>query len=120
MRRLICVLGENVEDDREASASRGSQRGRAGGLGIGAVIDDRADQVGASGIDPGAPQRRANPYWRVTLSINRVNACGSPPNPMILTGTEDRWTKNFSVLSAVGARRNAGRPSRWRVGLRRC
>jgi len=97
----------NVEDDREASASRGGMPGGAGGLGIGTIII--LGLIGwALGIDPsvlingaqilsggGAPSQQ-------TDEAPRVNA--GTPNDMtgqfvaaVLGDTEDRWTEIFAA-----------------------
>src|SRR5690242_5917165 len=92
----------NVEDDREASASRGIPGG-GGGLGIGAVII-----VGLIswyfGVDPnvilnllngvGSPTEQSSPAPSATP--------GTPSDPtgkfiaLVLGDTEDRWTEIFS------------------------
>jgi hypothetical protein len=97
---------DNVEDDREASASRGGLPGGAGGLGIGTVII-----IGLIswyfGIDPsvllngaqiltggGAPSQTA-PSPPVTA--------GTPTDPtgrfvaLVLGDTEDRWKEIFTA-----------------------
>ena len=93
----------NVEDDREASASRGMPGG-GGGLGIGAVII-----VGLVswyfGVDPsiilnllggvGSPSEQSSPAPSV--------APGTPDDPtgkfvaLVLGDTEDRWTEMFAA-----------------------
>ena len=97
----------NVEDDREASASRGGMPGGAGGLGIGTIII--LGLIGwALGIDPsvlingaqilsggGAPSQQ-------TDEAPRVNA-GTPNDTTgqfvaaVLGDTEDRWTEIFAA-----------------------
>jgi predicted metalloprotease len=100
---------DNVEDDREASASRGGLPGGAGGLGIGTII-----VIGLIswyfGIDPnvllngaqiltggGATSEQTSPAPPVSA--------GTPHDPtgkfvaLVLGDTEDRWT---IVLDAVG------------------
>ncbi|SPJ15056.1 conserved hypothetical protein [Burkholderiales bacterium] len=97
---------DNVEDDREASASRGGMPGGAGGLGIGTII-----VIGLIswyfGIDPnvllngaqiltggGATSEQTGPAPPVTA--------GTPHDPtgkfvaMVLGDTEDRWTEIFA------------------------
>ena len=97
---------DNVEDDREASASRGGMPGGAGGLGIGTII-----VIGLIswyfGIDPsvllngaqiltggGATSEQTAPAPPVTA--------GTPHDPtgkfvaMVLGDTEDRWTEIFA------------------------
>jgi hypothetical protein len=97
----------NVEDDREASASRGGMSGGASGLGIGTVII-----IGLIswyfGIDPsvllngaqiltggGAPSQQ-------TGTAPPVSA-GTPTDPtgkfvaLVLGDTEDRWTEIFAA-----------------------
>jgi len=98
---------DNVEDDREASASRGGMPGGAGGLGIGTII-----VIGLIswyfGIDPnvllngaqiltggGATSEQTGPAPPV--------AAGTPHDPsgqfvaLVLGDTEDRWTEIFAV-----------------------
>jgi uncharacterized protein len=97
----------NVEDDREASTSRGGMPGGAGGLGIGTIII--LGLIGwALGIDPsvlingaqilsggGAPSQQ-------TDEAPRVNA-GTPNDTTgqfvaaVLGDTEDRWTEIFAA-----------------------
>ena len=97
---------DNVEDDREASASRGGIPGGTGGLGIGTIII-----IGLIswyfGIDPsvllngaqiltggGATSEQTAPAPPVTA--------GTPHDPtgkfvaMVLGDTEDRWTEIFA------------------------
>ena len=97
---------DNVEDDREASASRGGMPGGAGGLGIGTII-----VIGLIswyfGIDPnvllngaqiltggGATSEQTGPAPPVTA--------GTPHDPsgqfvaLVLGDTEDRWTEIFA------------------------
>ena len=96
----------NVEDDREASASRGMPGGR-GGLGIGTVVI-----IGLIswyfGVDPsvlfngaqillggGSPSEQTSPAPPVTA--------GTPDDAtgrfvaLVLGDTEDRWTEIFSA-----------------------
>lgn len=98
---------DNVEDDREASASRGGMLGGTGRLGIGAVII-----IGLIswyfGIDPnvllngaqiltggGSPSQQTSPAPPVTA--------GAPSDPtgkfvaLVLGDTEDRWTEIFAA-----------------------
>jgi predicted metalloprotease len=98
---------DNVEDDREASASRGGMLGGAGGLGIGTII-----VIGLIswyfGIDPsvllngaqiltggGATSEQTSPAPPVTA--------GTPHDPtgkfvaLVLGDTEDRWTEIFAA-----------------------
>ena len=98
---------DNVEDDREASASRGGMPGGAGGLGIGTII-----VIGLIswyfGIDPsvllngaqiltggGATSEQTGPAPPV--------AAGTPHDPtgqfvaLVLGDTEDRWTEIFAA-----------------------
>ena len=98
---------DNVEDDREASASRGGMPGGAGGLGIGTVII-----IGLIswyfGIDPnvllngaqiltggGATSQQTSPAPPVTA--------GTPSDStgkfvaLVLGDTEDRWTEIFAA-----------------------
>lgn len=98
---------DNVEDDREASASRGGMPGGAGGLGIGTIII-----IGLIswyfGIDPsvllngaqiltggGATSQQTSPAPPVTA--------GTPSDStgkfvaLVLGDTEDRWTEIFAA-----------------------
>ena len=98
---------DNVEDDREASASRRGMPGGTGGLGIGAVII-----IGLIswyfGIDPsvllngaqiltggGSSSQQTSPAPPVTA--------GTPDDPtgkfvaLVLGDTEDRWTEIFAA-----------------------
>ena len=98
---------DNVEDDREASASRGGMPGGASGLGIGTII-----VIGLIswyfGIDPsvllngaqiltggGATSEQTSPAPPV--------AAGTPHDPtgrfvaLVLGDTEDRWTDIFAA-----------------------
>jgi uncharacterized protein len=98
---------DNVEDDREASASRGGLPGGTGGLGIGTII-----VIGLIswyfGIDPsvllngaqiltggGAPTQQTSPAPPVTA--------GAPTDPngkfvaQVLGDTEDRWKEIFAA-----------------------
>jgi uncharacterized protein len=98
---------DNVEDDRQASASRGGMPGGAGGLGIGTII-----VIGLIswyfGIDPsvllngaqiltggGAATQQTSPAPPVTA--------GTPVDPtgkfvaLVLGDTEDRWKEIFAA-----------------------
>jgi len=100
---------DNVEDDHEASASRGGLPGGAGGLGIGTII-----VIGLIswyfGIDPnvllngaqiltggGATSEQTSPAPPVSA--------GTPHDPtgkfvaLVLGDTEDRWTEIFAANS---------------------
>ena len=97
---------ENVEDDREASASRGIPGG-AGGVGIGTIII-----IGLIswyfGIDPSVLLNGAQiltgggPASQQTGSAPPVTA-GTPEDPtgkfvaLVLGDTEDRWTEIFAA-----------------------
>jgi len=97
---------ENVEDDREASASRGIPGG-AGGVGIGTIII-----IGLIswyfGIDPSVLLNGAQiltgggPVSQQTGSAPPVTA-GTPEDPtgkfvaLVLGDTEDRWTEIFAA-----------------------
>src|SRR3974390_394791 len=95
----------NVEDDREASASRGMPGG-AGGVGIGVVVI--ATLVGwYFGIDPsvlinGAQQILGGGSMEQSSPAPPVTA-GTPNDPTgqfvaaILGDTEDRWTEMFAA-----------------------
>ena len=97
----------NVEDDREASASRGGVPGGKGGLGIGAVVIIFLNSW-YFGIDPsvllngaqlllggGSPSQQTSPAPPVTA--------GTPNDPtgkfvaLVLGDTEDRWTEIFAA-----------------------
>jgi predicted metalloprotease len=96
----------NVEDDREASASRGGVPGK-GGLGIGAVVIIFLISW-YFGVDPsvflngaqlllggGSPSQQTSPAPPVTA--------GTPNDPtgkfaaLVLGDTEDRWTEIFAA-----------------------
>jgi len=98
---------DNVEDDREASASRGGMPGGKGGLGIGAVVIIFLISW-YFGIDPsvllngaqlllggGSPSQQTSPAPPVTA--------GTPNDPtgkfvaLVLGDTEDRWTEIFAA-----------------------
>jgi predicted metalloprotease len=98
---------ENVEDDREASASRGGGLGgRAGGLGIGTVIiigliswyfgiDPSVLLNGAQILTGGSRSQQSGATPPVTT--------GTPNDPTgkfvaeVLGDTEDRWTEIFAA-----------------------
>jgi len=97
----------NVEDDREASASRGGMPGGAGGLGIGTVII-----IGLIswyfGIDPsvllnGAQILTGGGSPSEQSSTAPPVSSGTPTDPtgkfvvMVLGDTEDRWTEIFAA-----------------------
>jgi predicted metalloprotease len=96
----------NVEDDREQSASRGGLPGGTGGLGIGAVIiigliswyfgiDPSVLLNGAQILTGGGSTQQAAPAPEVTA--------GTPTDPtgrfvaLVLGDTEDRWTEIFAA-----------------------
>jgi predicted metalloprotease len=93
----------NVEDDREASASRG-MAGGGGGLGIGAVII-----VGLVswyfGVDPnvilnllnglGSPSEQTSPAPSVTPGA--PNDATGKFVALVLGDTEDRWSEIFAA-----------------------
>jgi len=96
---------DNVEDDREMSASRGGMPGGAGGLGIGTII-----VIGLIswyfGIDPSVLLNGAQILTgggSVSQQDNSTPpvASGAPNDPtgkfvaMVLGDTEDRWTEIF-------------------------
>jgi len=99
---------DNVEDDREASASRGGgMPGGAGGLGIGAVII-----IGLIswyfGIDPSVLLNGAQILTGGGSSTQQTSsappvAAGTPTDPtgkfvaLVLGDTEDRWTEIFAA-----------------------
>jgi len=97
---------DNVEDDREASASRGGMPGGAGGLGIGTVIiigliswyfgiDPSVLLNGAQILSGGSPTQQTGPTPPV--------ATGTPNDPtgkfvaLVLGDTEDRWKEIFAA-----------------------
>jgi predicted metalloprotease len=107
MRTVDFRPSDNVEDDREASASRGGIPGGTGGLGIGTIII-----IGLIswyfGIDPsvllngaqiltggGSTSQQTSPAPPVTA--------GTPSDPtgkfvaLVLGDTEDRWTEIFAA-----------------------
>jgi len=97
---------DNVEDDREASASRGGMSVGAGGLGIGTVII-----IGLIswylGIDPSVLLNGAQILTGGDSTTQQGSAAPvAPGTPSDLTGkfvsqvlgdTEDRWTEIFSA-----------------------
>ena len=97
---------DNVEDDREMSASRGGMPGGAGGLGIGTIIiigliswyfgiDPSVLLNGAQILTGGSPSQEASPAPPVSA--------GTPNDPtgkfvaLVLGDTEDRWTEIFAA-----------------------
>ena len=97
---------DNVEDDREASASRGGLPGGAGGLGIGTVIiigliswyfgiDPSVLLNGAQILAGGGTSSQTSPAPPVTA--------GTPTDPtgkfvaLVLGDTEDRWKEIFAA-----------------------
>jgi uncharacterized protein len=97
---------DNVEDDREASASRGGMSVGAGGLGIGTVI-----VIGLIswylGIDPSILLNGAQILTGGGSTTQQGSsppvAPGTPSDPtgkfvsQVLGNTEDRWTEIFSA-----------------------
>jgi uncharacterized protein len=98
---------ENVEDDREASASRGGLPGGAGGLGIGTVI-----VIGLIswyfGIDPSVLLNGAQILTGGGSASQQTGAAppvtaGTPNDPtgkfvaLVLGDTEDQWTEIFAA-----------------------
>ena len=97
----------NIEDDREASASRGGMPGGAGGLGIGAVII-----IGLIswyfGIDPSVLLNGAQILTGGGSTTQQTGSAppvttGTPDDPtgkfvaLVLGDTEDRWTEIFAA-----------------------
>jgi len=97
---------DNVEDDREASATRGGLPGGAGGLGIGTVIiigliswyfgiDPSVLLNGAQILTGGSTTQQSGPAPPV--------ATGTPNDPtgkfvaLVLGDTEDRWKEIFAA-----------------------
>jgi hypothetical protein len=97
---------DNVEDDREASASRGGMPGGVGGLGLGTVIiiglvswyfgiDPSVLLNGAQILTGGSPSEQTSPAPPV--------AAGTPHDgtgrfvALVLGDTEDRWTEIFAA-----------------------
>ncbi len=97
---------DNVEDDRQLSASRGGMPGGAGGLGIGTIII-----IGLIswyfGIDPSALLNGAQILTGGSLSQDAGPAppvpAGAPTDPtgkfvaLVLGDTEDRWKEIFAA-----------------------
>ena len=97
---------DNVEDDREASASRGGIPVRAGGFGIGTII-----VIGLIswylGIDPSVLLNGAQILTGGGSTTQQGSAPpvapGTPSDPtgkfvaLVLGDTEDRWTEIFSA-----------------------
>jgi uncharacterized protein len=98
---------DNVEDDRQASASRGGMPGGAGGLGIGTIII-----IGLIswyfGIDPSVLLNGAQILSGGTSSQQSDTAppatAGTPTDAtgrfvaLVLGDTEDRWTETFTAM----------------------
>jgi predicted metalloprotease len=97
---------DNVEDDRQASASRGGLPGGAGGLGIGTIIiigliswyfgiDPSVLLNGAQILTGGGTPSQTSPSPPVTA--------GTPTDPtgkfvaLVLGDTEDRWKEIFAA-----------------------
>ena len=102
---------DNVEDDREESASRGGLPGGAGGLGVGTVIvivliswyfgiDPSALLNGAQILTGGGPAREQSAPMPPI-------AAGTPTDPSgkfvarVLGDTEDRWKEVFAARGLV-------------------
>ncbi len=98
---------DNVEDDREASASRGGMPGGAGGLGIGTII-----VIGLIswyfGIDPSVLLNGAQILTGGGATSEQTDqapavAAGTPHDAtgqfvgLVLGDTEDRWTEIFAA-----------------------
>ena len=100
---------DNVEDDREASASRGGLPGGAGGLGIGTIVI--VGLIGwYFGIDPSVLLNGAQILTGGTPSQTSDAppvSSGTPNDPtgkfvaMVLGDTEDRWTEIFAANKRV-------------------
>ena len=97
---------DNVEDDREASASRGGMPGGAGGLGIGTIIvigliswyfgiDPSVLLNGAQILTGGGSTEQSAPAPQVS-SGTPTDATGKFV-AMVLGDTEDRWTEIFAA-----------------------
>ena len=97
---------DNVEDDREMSASRGGMPGGAGGLGIGTVIiigliswyfgiDPSVLLNGAQILTGGGSTEQSGPAPEVN-SGTPSDATGKFV-AMVLGDTEDRWTEIFAA-----------------------
>jgi uncharacterized protein len=98
---------ENVEDDREASASRGGLPAGAGGLGIGRVIATGLISWYV-GIDPSVLLNGAQIFTGGGSASQQTSAAppvtaGTPNDPtgkfvaLVLGDTEDRWTEIFAA-----------------------
>jgi len=98
---------DNVEDDREQSASRGGMPGGAGGLGIGAVVIITLVSW-YFGIDPsvllnGAQILTGGGSTSQQTSQAPPVAAGTPTDAtgrfvaLVLGDTEDRWTEIFAA-----------------------
>jgi predicted metalloprotease len=99
---------DNVEDDRELSASRGGMPGGKGGLGIGAVAIVFLISW-YFGIDPSVLLNGAQILSGDGSSSQQVNeappvAAGTPTDAtgrfvaLVLGDTEDRWTEIFMAI----------------------
>jgi uncharacterized protein len=97
---------DNVEDDREASASRGGLPGGAGGLGIGTIviiglvswyfgIDPSVLLNGAQILTGGSPSEQTSPAPPVTAGT--LNDATGKFVALVLGDTEDRWTEIFAA-----------------------
>jgi uncharacterized protein len=98
---------ENVEDDREASSSRGRMPGGRGGLGIGAVIVIFLISW-YLGVDPNVLLNGAQRILGGDETSQQTGAAppvtaGTPSDPtgrfvaMVLGDTEDRWSEIFAA-----------------------
>jgi uncharacterized protein len=99
---------DNVEDDRELSASRGGMPGGKGGLGIGAVvvvfliswalgIDPRVLLNGAQlVVGDGSPSQQAD--QAPATSAGTPNDATGRFVALVLGDTEDRWTEIFTAM----------------------
>jgi uncharacterized protein len=101
---------DNVEDDREASASRGGIAGSAGGLGLGTIviigliswyfgIDPSALLNGAQILTGGSPSEQASPAPSVPAGTPH-DATGKFV-ALVLGDTEDRWTEIFAAAGKI-------------------
>jgi uncharacterized protein len=97
---------DNVEDDREASASRGGLPGGAGGLGIGTVIiigliswyfgiDPSVLLNGAQILSGGAPSQQTG--QAPPMSAGTPTDATGRFVALVLGDTEDRWTEIFTA-----------------------
>ncbi len=102
---------DNVEDDREASASRGGVIGGRGGLGIGTVVIILLVSW-YFGIDPSVLLNGAQMLTGGESVSQQSNqpppvTAGTPTDPtgrfvaLILGDTEDRWTEMFNASGRV-------------------